>query len=166
MLEKLVRKKGILYATVFATAMSTLASVGITATIVYCFHLPNMGATFVIATICPLLIAPFVAYTIFRLYEKTDRSREELEKLNQQLAATLTEVKELSGLLPICSSCKKIRDDKGYWNHLEAYISKHSKANFSHGICPDCAQRLYPDYCDDLEEDLQNAQEPGAKTEE
>ncbi|MBN2686301.1 MAG: hypothetical protein JXR40_13555 [Pontiellaceae bacterium] len=152
MLEKLVRKVGIFYATVFAGIMSILASVGITAAIMFSFHMPNKGATLMIAFICPLLIAPFLAYTLFKLYEKTDRSRDELEKLNQQLAATLAEVKELSGLLPICSSCKKIRDDKGYWNHLEAYISKHSKADFSHGICPDCAQRLYPEYCDDLEE--------------
>jgi len=58
----------------------------------------------------------------------------------------LQEVKTLSGLLPICASCKKIRDDKGYWNILEQYISEHSDAEFTHGICPECAQRLYPDY--------------------
>lgn len=51
----------------------------------------------------------------------------------------------LSGLLPICASCKKIRDDRGYWNQIEAYISEHSKAEFSHSICPDCARKLYPD---------------------
>jgi hypothetical protein len=58
----------------------------------------------------------------------------------------LHEVKTLSGLLPICASCKKIRDDKGYWNNLEMYISEHSSAEFSHGLCPGCAQELYPDY--------------------
>jgi hypothetical protein len=48
-------------------------------------------------------------------------------------------------LLPICASCKKIRDDKGYWSQVESYIQKHSDATFTHGICPDCIQKLYPD---------------------
>ena len=55
------------------------------------------------------------------------------------------EIKTLSGLLPICASCKKIRDDKGYWNQIEAYIRDRSEAEFSHSICPKCAKRLYPD---------------------
>lgn len=55
------------------------------------------------------------------------------------------EVKTLSGFLPICASCKKIRDDEGYWNQIEAYIHEHSEAKFSHGICPECAKKLYPD---------------------
>jgi hypothetical protein len=54
-------------------------------------------------------------------------------------------VKTLSGLLPICSSCKKIRDDKGYWNRLETYIETRTEADFTHGICPDCARKLYPE---------------------
>ena len=55
-----------------------------------------------------------------------------------------SKVKTLSGFIPICASCKKIRDDKGYWSQVEAYISKHSEVEFSHGICPDCARTLYP----------------------
>jgi len=54
------------------------------------------------------------------------------------------EVRTLSGLLPICAGCKKIRDDQGYWSQIEVYISKHSEAEFTHGLCPDCAERLYP----------------------
>jgi len=50
------------------------------------------------------------------------------------------------GLLPICASCKRVRDDKGYWNQLEAYVRDHSEAEFSHGICPDCAEKLYPEF--------------------
>ena len=57
----------------------------------------------------------------------------------------LEEVKALSGLLPICASCKNIRDDKGYWNKIEAYIGTHSEAEFTHSICPDCAKKLYPE---------------------
>jgi hypothetical protein len=52
----------------------------------------------------------------------------------------------LRGLLPICSSCKKIRDDQGYWTQLETYIHQHSEADFTHGLCPDCAERLFQGY--------------------
>lgn len=68
-----------------------------------------------------------------------------LAESNQSLRDALAEVKKLSGFLPICSSCKKIRDDKGYWRQIEAYIRDHSEAQFSHGICPECARALYPD---------------------
>ncbi|MCK9483958.1 MAG: response regulator, partial [Candidatus Marinimicrobia bacterium] len=59
-------------------------------------------------------------------------------------------VKTLSGLLPICSSCKKIRDDNGYWNEVETYIHKYSEVEFSHGICPECMRKLYPEQYDRL----------------
>jgi len=62
-----------------------------------------------------------------------------------ELQKALSEIKTLSGLLPICASCKMIRDDKGYWNQIEAYIRDHSEAEFSHSICPECAERLCPD---------------------
>jgi PAS domain S-box-containing protein len=67
------------------------------------------------------------------------------KKLIEKLSESLAEVKMLSGLLPICSSCKKIRDDKGYWNNLELYIETHSEAQFSHGLCPECLDKLYGD---------------------
>jgi hypothetical protein len=70
----------------------------------------------------------------------------ERERLIKELQEALGQVRELSGLLPICASCKSIRDDKGYWTRLEAYLLEHSKAEFSHGICPDCARKLYPDH--------------------
>jgi hypothetical protein len=70
----------------------------------------------------------------------------ERERLERDKAAALSELKTLSGLLPICASCKKIRDDKGYWSQLEAYITEHSGAVFSHGICPDCMEKMYPKY--------------------
>jgi hypothetical protein len=70
----------------------------------------------------------------------------------QELQSALDKVKLLSGFLPICASCKKIRDDQGYWNNLEVYISQHSEAEFSHGICPECVKRLYPEYSPKEEE--------------
>lgn len=82
----------------------------------------------------------------------TEKKEIELEKqrLTQKLRTALNDVKILSGLLPICSSCKNVRDDNGYWNKIETYISRHSGADFSHGICPDCAKKLYPDIDLDL----------------
>lgn len=68
------------------------------------------------------------------------------ERLIAELQDALADVKRLSGLLPICSSCKKIRDDEGYWSQIESYISRHSGAKFSHGICPDCFAKLYPEF--------------------
>jgi len=65
------------------------------------------------------------------------------EKVIDDLQKALAEVKKLSGLLPICASCKKIRDDKGYWNQIEGYIQTHSDATFSHGMCPECSDKLY-----------------------
>ena len=65
--------------------------------------------------------------------------------LINELQNTVEEVNMLSGLLPICAACKNIRDDKGYWSKIESYIRNHSKVEFTHGICPDCAQKLYPD---------------------
>ncbi|HOE23165.1 MAG TPA: hypothetical protein PLE15_00950, partial [Smithellaceae bacterium] len=73
------------------------------------------------------------------------QAMEEREKLIAELQQAMSDVKVLSGMLPICASCKKIRDDKGYWNRIEAYIGKHSNAQFSHGICPECARKLYPE---------------------
>jgi len=67
----------------------------------------------------------------------------EVRRLNKELEQALAEVKTLRGILPICSWCKKIRDDKGYWEQLEAYITDHSEASFTHGVCPDCAEKLY-----------------------
>jgi PAS domain S-box-containing protein len=73
---------------------------------------------------------------------------EEREKLITDLKAAMARIKTLSGLLPICMHCKKIRDDKGYWNQLEIFIRDHSEAEFSHGICPDCLKQFYPDVYD------------------
>ncbi len=86
--------------------------------------------------------------------EIAERKRAEDEKHNLivELQKALAEVKNLSGMLPICSSCKRVRDDKGYWQQIEAYIRDHSDADFSHGICPECAKKFYPDLYDVYEE--------------
>jgi CheY-like chemotaxis protein len=65
-----------------------------------------------------------------------------------KLEEALTRINTLSGLLPICSACKKIRDDKGYWNQIESYIMEHSEAEFTHSLCPECGKKLHPEYYD------------------
>lgn len=68
-----------------------------------------------------------------------------LRRKSIELEKALREIKTLRGIIPICSNCKSIRDDEGYWEQLESYVRKHSDAKFSHGICPDCARKLYGD---------------------
>jgi hypothetical protein len=82
----------------------------------------------------------------------TERKRieEEKERLIIELQNALAQVKKLSGFIPICASCKKIRDDKGYWRQVEEYIRDHSEALFSHSICPDCMRSLYPEIAADV----------------
>ena len=64
----------------------------------------------------------------------------------QELRRALSEIKQLRGIIPICSACKKIRDDKGFWQQVESYVSEHTEAQFSHSICPECMKKLYPEF--------------------
>jgi len=77
---------------------------------------------------------------------KRREMEEEKEQLLKDLQNALARVKQLSGMLPICSFCKKIRDDKGYWTQLEEYISEHSEAEFTHGLCAECADTHYREF--------------------
>jgi DNA-binding NtrC family response regulator len=82
-----------------------------------------------------------ISYSIERQRLETDR-----ERLILELQEALSKVKQLSGLLPICASCKKIRDDKGYWTQVEVYMREHTEIDFTHTICPECTKKLYPEY--------------------
>jgi len=83
-----------------------------------------------------------------RILEKEIAQRKQAEHhqdvLILELKDALDNIKQLSGLLPICASCKKIRDDRGYWQRIETYISENSTAQFTHGLCPECSEKLYP----------------------
>jgi len=81
----------------------------------------------------------------FRDIEDRLKAEEERERIIADLQDALSKIKTLSGLLPICANCKKIRDDKGYWNKIEIYIRDQSNADFTHSICPECAKKLYSD---------------------
>jgi DNA-binding NtrC family response regulator len=102
-------------------------------------------------TIDPRLLERAVRYAIER-----KRAQEERERLIVQLQEALASVKALRGMLPICASCKKIRDDTGYWNQIESYIRAHADVEFSHGLCPDCTGRLYPDLFPDISQETKD----------
>jgi PAS domain S-box-containing protein len=90
-----------------------------------------------------VIVGKMASFVNISRRKKAEREKEELiGKLQESLA----KIKALRGLLPICASCKNIRDDSGYWHQVETYIKEHSEANFTHSICPECTKRLYPNY--------------------
>jgi PAS domain S-box-containing protein len=106
------------------------------------------GDTYYLTTVKPILNDAGAVETVIctsKNITKRKLAEVALKKEHDKLLKALKEIKTLSGFLPICASCKKIRDDKGYWNQIEAYIQQHSDAQFSHAICPACAKKLYPD---------------------
>ena len=90
----------------------------------------------------------------------------ERQKLITELEKRLKEIKTLQGLLPMCAWCKNIRDDKGYWTNLEAYIRKHSDATFTHGICPKCMKKAYPGLYEEIQRENPDIQEQELKQDE
>ena len=118
---------------------------GKTIEIEVCVPLPS-GDTYYLTSAKPAFSDNGTVETVICISKNiTKRKLAEIELQNKhdRLVTALEEIKALSGLLPICASCKKIRDDKGYWNQLESYIEEHSEASFSHGLCPDCTENLY-----------------------
>ncbi len=106
----------------------------------------SVGSTAVILCCVFGVIISFLYLKTRNEIVRRSTAEEQNRKLILELKESLVKVKQLSGLLPICASCKKIRDDKGYWNQIESYIHTHSEVEFSHGICPECAKELYPDF--------------------
>ncbi|MBN1779597.1 response regulator [bacterium] len=85
---------------------------------------------------------------LFSTYEAVLHKNNELERINLELKQSLETIQKLKGLIPICSHCKKIRNDDGYWQQLEVFIKEHSDAEFTHGLCPDCEREIYTKYLD------------------
>ncbi len=115
------------------------------------FHRSKNGRVYSVEVRSNYLIFDGKEYICAFVTDITERKRmqSEREGLIKKLQKALAEITELRGILPICSNCKKIRDDKGYWTQIESYIHEHSGAEFSHGICPDCMKKLYPEYADE-----------------
>ncbi len=108
--------------------------------------------TIIFATICAIVAGFFIIRNHFKLTEKlvaknieSEGLAVELENTVKRLEVSLSEINILTGLLPICSSCKRIKDDKGNWIQIEKYISERAEVNFSHGLCEECIIKLYPD---------------------
>lgn len=76
--------------------------------------------------------------------------KRQLQQKNAELEEALAQVKILKGLLPICANCKNVRDDKGYWQTVESFVSAHTDATFTHGLCPTCVRKLYPEFADEV----------------
>lgn len=138
MLTHFIRKYGLAYTTALVTLFTIAVSLFITSVVWELTNQPNLGIALLTATICPLLITPPVTFFYNRLLLELNDSKDRLQQ-------ALSEVKTLKGLIPICAACKNIRDDQGYWNQIERFITEHSEAEFSHSICPECAKELYPD---------------------
>ncbi len=107
-------------------------------TSLYPVNMARLAGILLSLTLCVLLLAAFLALV------ESETARETAENLLR----LKEEVKTLSGIVPICASCKKIRDDKGYWDKVESYVAAHTHAKFSHGLCPACVRKLYPEYAD------------------
>jgi hypothetical protein len=108
-----------------------------------------LSRSFVIVFTLAFILLTVIVLLLFK-ENKTSverkRAEAEREKLIVDLQDAVARINRLNGLLPICAHCKNIRDDKGYWTQIESYIREHSEAEFSHGICPDCAKKLYPEF--------------------
>lgn len=103
----------------------------------------NVEYSIILSVVIPLFLVPMFSFFFLRNLTLLDQSEKENSQLIAELKTTLDNVKELKGLIPICAECKNIRDDKGYWHQVEEYVRQHSEAKFSHGICPECAKKVY-----------------------
>lgn len=144
-----LKKHGCVKTNLFISGIITLLSVTLTfiALLLFQGYVDALGIH--LSILAPLIIFPLPAHLFFKNVLKLDKTEKILRKQNTALEKALSQVKQLSGLLPICANCKKIRDDDDYWVEVDAYIKKHTNADFSHSLCPNCVQKLYGEYYGD-----------------
>lgn len=143
----LARKRHLLHPDVFRLLVASMGTT-IASEIAFTAYVHTYGALNLLGHLLKivafyLLYKATIETALLKPYGLLFRS---LKQSEEELRKALGEVKQLSGMLPICSSCKQIRNDQGYWQEVEVYLTEHSEAVFSHGLCPDCAHRLYPEY--------------------
>ena len=143
--KNIVIRMGLIPSTVLLSSIAVILSVFITIGLFYLSDIEIVFRYVILGAIVPLLVAPPIIYYCGKLIVKIAKTEERLRERTAKLEKALSEIKQLSGLLPICASCKEIRDDKGYWNQIESYIRDHSEAEFSHSVCPECAKQMYGD---------------------
>ena len=139
MLRQFVRRIGIAGITTLITIVAIIISV--TLRIIIALMSVDGRVTLelvIISALIPALIAPVMSVIFAKLLKQIDDAEIRNARLVVELQEALAKAKTLSGLLPICASCKKIRDDAGYWHQVEVYIRDHAEVDFSHGLCPEC----------------------------
>ena len=143
MLRQYIRKLGVVRTGIVITVTSMLISVSIRIIIwLVSGNDSNLITNLIISASVPLIIAPVMSYFFIGLLAEIDAAEKKNATLVIELKKASETTKTLSGLLPICATCKKIRDDAGYWHQVEVYIRDHAEVDFSHGLCPDCVQDM------------------------
>ena len=142
MLRLLVRRLGVAGTSILIIVVSVLVSVTIRIVISLTMDGHIIMNDIYIAASIPFIIAAFMSVIFVNLIKKVDEAEQNNARLVADLQEALAKAKTLRGLLPICASCKKIRDDAGYWHQVEVYIRDHAEVDFSHGLCPDCGSDL------------------------
>ena len=110
------------------------------------YELDELVTTAVALALCMIFFS-------YRRLAEARRAHSELEARNTDLEKAMEEIRQLRGIIPICSYCKNVRSDDGFWQKVELYVESHSQAEFSHGICPDCLRKYYPDFQNEEETD-------------
>lgn len=108
------------------------------------FQPSNWPFIITVTILCPALIAPPMVYIYAKALHEVARQRKALLESNAKLEEALGEVRELRGLLPVCAWCHKVRDDEGYWNRVDSFLKKHTRAQITHSICPTCQSQEFP----------------------
>ena len=143
------------YSNPFRLLLIVAASVALAeAMIMFIFSSFNFTSRFQEAALDSILLLLFFIPVLYIFFYKPfridikEREKAEIEKdaAIAKLESAIVEIKVLKGFIPICANCKKIRDDEGYWQHVEKYIRDRSEVEFSHAICPDCSKKLYPGF--------------------
>jgi len=139
-LDPLISKLGIAGSTLLFSFFAVVISLTLTVTVIALSEVRGLPILWVtMAIIIPLLLVPPVAYMLLKLIDSLNHSYKSLQ-------VTQGKVKELSALVPVCSCCRKIRDDEAYWDRLEEYISNHAHGEMAHGTCPNCKDKNYADF--------------------
>ena len=139
-IRNFIRKYGFFNTTIVITIFSIFLSISLALLAHLLYPSKDMHYVIHLAALIPIIVAPVVTFVFLKLLFDLDKAEHEKMKLIDELKIALENVKTLEGLLPICSNCKNIRDDSGYWYKVEEYLNDNSELEFTHSICPECAK--------------------------
>ncbi|GAB5560525.1 MAG: hypothetical protein SynsKO_21720 [Synoicihabitans sp.] len=142
-LQSLVDRHSPLKITLVATLIAIIGSLAVTYVFISIVGMDQMNEYFAaaIAALCPAIVAPPMIYAQCKTMRKIAEQKQQLTLANGQLQSAVDQVQELSGMLPLCAWCHKVRDDSGYWEKVEAFIERNMQTMITHGVCPDCQSR-------------------------